>query len=143
MADHGALDFAGGTVVHVSAGVSALVAALVIGREIMSNTQMKLIMSRLFFWVLLLWFGGLVLMLDLLWQQMRSQQTFVTTTIAASAALCVWAILEIFTEQKVSATGAAIGAVVGLVTITPAAGFVTPMGASPWEHLVHYQVLVR
>mgnify|MGYP001169333649 CR=1 FL=1 len=132
LADHGALDFAGGTIVHVSTGVSALVAALIIGprnkKEQHANEAHNVPFVLL--GAALLWFGwfGFNAGSSLAANEIAAN-AFVTTTISASAALCVWAILEIFTEQKISATAAAIGAVVGLVTITPAAGFVTPMGA--------------
>ena len=131
LASHGALDFAGGTVVHISAGVSALVAAIMIGpREKKTNTDEAHNVPFVLLGAAILWFGwfgfnaGSALAADGI-----AANALVTTTLAASAALCAWAILERYFDKKVSATGAAIGAVVGLVTITPAAGFVGPISA--------------
>lgn len=132
LASHGALDFAGGTVVHVSAGVSALVAALIVGPRDNKNSHEDQAHNVPFVLLgaALLWFGwfgfnaGSSLAADGI-----AANAFVTTTVAASAALCAWALLEAIFDKKISATGAAIGSVVGLVTITPAAGFVSPMSA--------------
>ncbi|WP_245395619.1 ammonium transporter [Anthocerotibacter panamensis] len=127
----GALDFAGGTVVHITAGVSALVAALIIGkRKGYPTTPMP--PHNVPFVLLgagLLWFGwfgfnaGSAVSAGGL-----ASLAFVTTNIATAAALCTWLLLESF-FAKPSAVGAATGAVVGLVAITPAAGFVTPLSA--------------
>ncbi|MBT8486704.1 MAG: ammonium transporter, partial [Phycisphaerae bacterium] len=128
----GALDFAGGTVVHVSAGVSALVAAIVLGPR-RRDGEAEANPHNVPFVVLgasLLWFGwfgfnaGSALAADGL-----ASLAFVTTMLAAAAAVVTWVGIEMGYTGKPSATGAAIAAVVGLVTITPAAGFVTPMAA--------------
>ena len=128
----GALDFAGGTVVHISAGVSALVAARFLGprrdfrRMPLSphNVPVVLIGAGL------LWFGwfgfnaGSALAANAL-----AALAFVNTNTAAAAALLTWALLDSFRTGKMTAVGAATGAVVGLVGITPAAGYVTPPAA--------------
>ena len=132
IADLGALDFAGGTVVHISAGVSALVAALVLGKRkgIDHDAVRPHNIPFVILGAALLWFGwfgfnaGSALAADGI-----AALALVTTNLAAAAAMVTWVILERATHNRPSAAGAAIGAVVGLVTITPAAGFVTPMGA--------------
>ncbi len=132
IADLGALDFAGGTVVHVSAGVSALVAALVLGRRQLVESEEGRAHNVPFVLLgaALLWFGwfgfnaGSALAADGI-----AALAIVTTNLAAAAAMVVWVVLDVWKGRRPSAVGAATGAVVGLVTITPAAGFVTPMGA--------------
>ena len=128
----GALDFAGGTVVHVSAGVAALVAALVLGPR-QTSKHGETPPHNVPFVVLgasLLWFGwfgfnaGSALAADGV-----AALALVTTMLAAAAAVVTWVGWDIARNDRASATGAAIGAVVGLVAITPAAGFVTPMAA--------------
>ncbi len=132
MRNLGALDFAGGLVVHVSSGVSALVAAMLIGKrrgygqEPMPphNLTMTLIGAAL------LWFGwfgfnaGSALASGAL-----ATSAFLATQIAASSAALSWTIAEWFTRGKPTVLGAASGAVAGLVAITPASGFVGPMAA--------------
>ena len=127
----GALDFAGGTVVHVSAGVSALVAALVLGeRKAVGDEPRPHNVPFVILGASLLWFGwfgfngGSALAANSL-----AAVAILTTSLAAAAAMVVWVALEWKREGRPSAVGAMIGAVVGLVTITPAAGFVTPVGA--------------
>lgn len=127
----GALDFAGGTVVHISAGISALVACLILGaRKGYPSQPMPphnvpfVLLGAGLLWVG--WFGfnagsaggasGIAAL------------AFVTTNTATAAAMITWLLLETI-AGKPTAVGAATGAVVGLVAITPAAGFVTPMGA--------------
>ncbi len=132
MRNLGALDFAGGLVVHVSSGVSALVAAMLIGRrrgygqEPMPphNLTMTLIGAAL------LWFGwfgfnaGSALASGAL-----ATSAFLATQIAAASAALSWTMAEWFTRGKPTVLGAASGAVAGLVAITPASGFVGPMAA--------------
>ena len=125
----GALDFAGGTVVHISAGVSALVAARFLGprrdfrRVPLSPHNVPLVLIG----AGLLWFGwfgfnaGSALAANGL-----AALAFVNTNTAAAAAVVTWALLDSTRTGKMTAVGAATGAVVGLVGITPAAGFVTP-----------------
>jgi len=132
LGDLGALDFAGGTVVHISAGAGALVSALIIGRRIgfpeqpmgPANVPMVILGAAL------LWFGwfgfnaGSSLAADGV-----ATNAFVVTNTAAAAAMMSWLILAWLIDKKPSAIGAATGAVAGLVAITPAAGFVGPMPA--------------
>lgn len=121
----GVLDFAGGTVVHMSAGWAALAGAMFLGKR---KTQ-KSNPARITYVLLgtgLLWFGwfgfnaGSALAANGL-----AAQALGTTTVAAAAAGMAWIFYDKILGHKVSAMGACIGAVVGLVAITPAAGFVT------------------
>ena len=142
IAELGALDFAGGTVVHVSAGVSALVAALMLGRRtlVADDESRAHNVPFVLLGAALLWFGwfgfnaGSALAADGI-----AALALVTTNLAAAAAMVVWVMLDVFKGHRPSAVGAATGAVVGLVTITPAAGFVSPMGAIAiaWALLPH------
>ena len=127
-----ALDFAGGTVVHISSGVSALVCALYLGKRIdyknepttPHNTVFSLIGAGL------LWFGwfgfnaGSALSASSL-----ATNAFVATHFAAASAMLIWVIIEWLKHGKPTVVGAISGAVAGLVGVTPAAGFVTPMSA--------------
>ena len=128
----GALDFAGGTVVHVSAGTAAVVAAMMLGRRnrlgrapvVPHNVPFTLLGAGL------LWFGwfgfngGSALAANAV-----AAGAVLTTHTAAAAALTTWMLLDLFRTGTCTAVGAATGAVVGLVAITPAAGFVTPGAA--------------
>jgi Amt family ammonium transporter len=126
------LDFAGGTVVHISSGVSALVCALYMGKRIGFPKQAmpphSLVLS--FIGACLLWVGwfgfnaGSALAANGL-----ASSAFVATHLAAAAAAIGWCIAERIKNGKASALGAISGAVAGLVAITPAAGFVRPMPA--------------
>jgi Amt family ammonium transporter len=128
----GALDFAGGTVVHISSGVSALICALLIGRRIgFGHEDMRphnltyTALGAAMLWVG--WFGfnaGSELMSDNL-----ASSAFCTTHFAAAAGGLAWAFYEWITRGKPSVLGIASGVVAGLVCITPAAGFVSPMSA--------------
>jgi ammonium transporter, Amt family len=128
----GALDFAGGTVVHISSGVSALVAAWVIGPRKTFPNQLKPPHNVPFILLGagLLWFGwfgfngGSALASGSL-----ATVAFVNTNTGAAAAALMWVILEWVLKGKPTAVGIATGAVAGLVGITPAAGFVTILGA--------------
>ncbi|HOW56912.1 MAG TPA: ammonium transporter, partial [Smithellaceae bacterium] len=128
----GALDFAGGIVVHVSSGISALVFALLLGKRIGYNHK-PIRPHNLPFTVLgaaLLWFGwfgfnaGSALAADGL-----AANAFITTNTATAAAGLTWAFIEGWHIGKPTILGAATGAVAGLVSITPACGFVNPMNA--------------
>ena len=128
----GVLDFAGGTVVHINAGVSALVAALVLGSRKDYGRQ-ALLPHNVPFTLLgvgLLWFGwfgfngGSALAANEL-----ASLAFANTFLAPMATLVVWTLLDYFRTGRATAVGAATGIVVGLVAITPAAGFVSPAGA--------------
>ncbi|MDX1501255.1 MAG: ammonium transporter [Thermoanaerobaculia bacterium] len=132
LADLGALDFAGGAVVHVNAGIAALVAALVLGPRRDYGHQ-ALLPHNVPFVLLgagLLWFGwfgfnaGSALAADEV-----AALAFANTLLAPAAALVAWMLLDALTTRKMTAVGAATGIVVGLVAITPAAGFVGPMSA--------------
>jgi Amt family ammonium transporter len=128
----GALDFAGGTVVHISSGISALAAALVIGKRKGYGHQ-PMPPHNLPFTVMgasLLWFGwfgfnaGSALAANGL-----AAHAFMTTNTATAAAALGWMFTEWSSRGKPTVLGAASGAVAGLVAITPAAGYVTPMAA--------------
>jgi ammonium transporter, Amt family len=128
----GALDFAGGTVVHISSGISALVAALVIGKR-RGFPQQAMPPHNLPFTLLgagILWFGwfgfnaGSALAANGL-----ATSAFVATNTAAAAATLAWMLMDWFVKGRPTALGAASGAVAGLVAITPAAGFVSPLAS--------------
>jgi ammonium transporter, Amt family len=126
------LDFAGGTVVHISSGVSALVCALYVGKRVGFPKQPmpphSLVLS--FIGACLLWVGwfgfnaGSALQASSL-----ASSAFVATHFAAAAAAMGWSAAEWINNGRASALGAISGAVAGLVAITPAAGFVAPMPA--------------
>jgi Amt family ammonium transporter len=128
----GALDFAGGTVVHITSGVSALVCALYLGRRLgygeepmqPHNVTMTVVGTAL------LWFGWFGFNAgSALGSGGLAGTAFVNTHIAAAMASLVWMTLTWIRHRQPSVLGAAAGAVIGLVGITPAAGFVTPSGA--------------
>ncbi|MBI5886611.1 MAG: ammonium transporter [Deltaproteobacteria bacterium] len=128
----GVLDFAGGIVVHISCGISALVAALVVGkrrgypRELMPPHNLTLTFAGMG----ILWFGwfgfnaGSALASDA-----SAVMAFVTTNTAACAGTLVWTFIEWRHRGKPTMLGAMSGSVAGLGSITPAAGFVTPLPA--------------
>lgn len=128
----GALDFAGGTVVHVNAAVAALVAAIVLGkrREYPSSSLLPHNVPFVLLGAGLLWFGwfgfnaGSALAANNI-----AALAFTTTMLAPAATLVVWSFLDIMRSGKPTAVGAATAIVVGLVAITPAAGFISPMSA--------------
>ncbi|WP_442938582.1 ammonium transporter [Nostoc sp.] len=137
----GALDFAGGTVVHISSGVSALVAAIVLGPRKTHPDRLSPPHNVPFILLGagLLWFGwfgfnagsALSVASGTSGNVVTNVATtaFVATNTAAAAAALMWLILESVLRGKPTAVGAATGAVAGLVGITPAAGFVTPLSA--------------
>jgi ammonium transporter, Amt family len=132
LATLGAWDFAGGTVVHVNAGVAALVAAITVGarRDFKKagltphNVPFVLLGSGL------LWFGwfgfnaGSALLANGI-----GGLAFATTMLAPAGTLVVWTLLDLMRQGKATAVGAATAIVVGLVAVTPAAGFISPMNA--------------
>ena len=132
LADMGAWDFAGGTVVHVNAGVAALVAAMVVGKRTGYGTSAMLPhnVPTVLLGAGLLWFG---------WFGFNAGSAvaaspiaglaFVTTMFAPAATLVVWTLLDLMRTGKPSAVGCATAIVVGLVAVTPAAGFVSPVNA--------------
>jgi len=126
----GALDFAGGTVVHISSGVSALVAALVLGARRDTGHSQGHNVPFVLLGAALLWFGWFGFNAgSALGANSTAALAFVTTNAAAAVAALAWMLLEWTRTGKVTAVGAASGAVAGLVAITPAAGFVSPVGA--------------
>jgi ammonium transporter, Amt family len=128
----GAIDFAGGTVVHISSGISALVCALLIGKRLGFGTEPMpphnltyTVLGAAMLWVG--WFGfnaGSALLADEV-----ASSAFAATHFSAAAGAIGWAGMEWITRHKPSVLGASSGAVAGLVCITPAAGFVNPMPA--------------
>ena len=132
MWDMGVLDFAGGTVVHINAGIAGLVAAFVLGKRIgfgkepMAPHNLTLtIMGAAMLWVG--WFGfnaGSAVAAD-----GRAGMAMAVTQIATAAAALSWMFAEWLGKGKPSVLGIASGAVAGLVAITPASGFVDPTGA--------------
>ena len=132
LAQMGALDFAGGTVVHVNAGIAALVAAKVVGprRDYPSGALLPHSIPFTLLGAGLLWFG---------WFGFNAGSAvaangiaalaFTTTMLAPAATLVVWLLLDIGRSRNPTAVGAATAIVVGLVAITPAVGFVGPMSA--------------
>src|SRR4051794_26121939 len=127
-----ALDFAGGTVVHISSGISALVCALVLGKRLgygripmPPHSVVLSVIGAALLWVG--WFGfnaGSALAANAL-----ASNAFVTTHLAAAAATLGWMLIEWMKGGKPTVLGAISGAVAGLVVIPPAAGFTTPMYA--------------
>ena len=128
-----ALDFAGGTVVHIASGTAALAAAFVVGRRsgfgtsamIPHNVPLVLLGAGL------LWFGwfGFNAGSSFNLSSWDAANAFVVTNVAAATAMSAWSVVSWFVTKRPSASGAAAGAVAGLVAITPAAGFVGVMPA--------------
>jgi Amt family ammonium transporter len=132
LADMGAWDFAGGTVVHVNAGAAALVAALVVGRrqEYGSSSLLPHSVPLTLLGSGLLWFGWFGFNAgSALAASPIAGLAFVTTMLAPAATLVVWTFLDLMRSGKPTAVGAATAIVVGLVAITPAAGFISPINA--------------
>jgi ammonium transporter, Amt family len=128
----GALDFAGGTVVHVNAGVAALVAAIIVGKR-RDYPSSGLLPHNVPFTLLgagLLWFGwfgfnaGSALAANGI-----AALAFAATMLAPAGTLVVWTLLDVARAKKPTAVGCATAIVVGLVAVTPAAGYVGPMSA--------------
>ena len=128
----GALDFAGGTVVHVNAGIAALVAALVIGKR-KDYPSSSLLPHNVPFTLLgagLLWFGWFGFNAgSALAASPSAALAFTTTFLAPMGTLVVWTLLDYMRSGKPTAVGCATGIVVGLVAVTPAAGYIGPMSA--------------
>jgi Amt family ammonium transporter len=132
LAKWGALDFAGGTVVHVNAAAAALVAAIVVGKrqEYPSSSLLPHSVPLTLLGAGLLWFGWFGFNAgSALAASPVAGLAFVTTMLAPAATLLVWTFLDAFRSRKPTAVGAATAIVVGLVAITPAAGFISPMSA--------------
>jgi len=130
--DLGALDFAGGTVVHINAGIAAFMAAIFIGKRKGAENK-SILPHNLPFTILgtaLLWFGWFGFNAgSALGANEVAVNAFVVTNTAAAAAGLAWAILDWIFHEKPTVLGTATGAVAGLVAITPAAGFVSAMSA--------------
>jgi Amt family ammonium transporter len=129
----GALDFAGGIVVHTSSGVSALVLALLIGKRVGYGKGVAFTPHNMPFTVLggaLLWFGWFGFNAgSALGANELAAHAFITTNTATAAAGLTWALIEWKHNGTPTALGAVTGAVAGLVAITPACGFVSPINA--------------
>lgn len=130
--DRGALDFAGGTVVHISSGIAALVAAVLVGHRVsFGKTEAK--PHNLTYTVLgaaFLWFGWFGFNAGSAWAADNlAANAFVVTNVAAAMGAISWVAAQWLREGKPSVLAGAAGAVAGLVGITPAAGFVTPAAA--------------
>lgn len=132
----GAIDFAGGNVVHISSGVAGLVVAIVLGkRKNMSDTAPHNLLLTLL-GATLIWFGwfgfnvGSALTIDEV-----AMTAFINTNTAAAAGLIGWILAEWLINKKPTMLGAVSGAIAGLVAITPGAGFVTPF-SSVWIGLI-------
>ena len=132
LAKAGALDFAGGAVVHVNAAAAALVAALVVGPR-KDYGRHAMLPHNVPFTLLgagLLWFGWFGFNAgSALAASTTAVLAFVNTLLAPAAALATWTALDLWREGRVTAVGAATAIVVGLVAVTPAAGFVGPVAA--------------
>ncbi len=130
--DYGAMDFAGGTVVHITSGVSALVAALMLGKRVGFGKE-KMEPHDLTMTVLgagLLWFGWFGFNAgSALGANALAANAFVVTNTAAAMGALTWMTVSWIRHGHPSVLGAAAGAVAGLVGITPAAGFVSPASA--------------
>jgi Amt family ammonium transporter len=132
LAKWGALDFAGGTVVHVNAAVAALAAAIAVGKrqEYPSSSLLPHSVPLTLLGAGLLWFGWFGFNAgSALAASPIAGLAFVTTMLAPAATLLVWTFLDAARSRKPTAVGAATAIVVGLVAITPAAGFISPLSA--------------
>jgi len=130
LADMGAWDFAGGTVVHVNAAAAALVAAIVVGKrqEYPSSSLVPHSVPLTLLGAGLLWFGWFGFNAgSALAASPIASLAFVTTMLAPAGTLVVWTVLDLVRTGKPTAVGCATAIVVGLVAITPAAGFISPM----------------
>jgi Amt family ammonium transporter len=129
LSSHGELDFAGGTVVHINSGVAGLVAAMMLGARkekllLPNNVPLVVLGAGILFFG---WFGfnaGSALAADNI-----AGWAMLNTTLATAAAMLTWMVLEYIHFKKPTIVGLATGIVAGLVAITPAAGFVNPVGA--------------
>ncbi|AHK42709.1 ammonium transport protein [Ensifer adhaerens OV14] len=128
----GALDFAGGTVVHINAGVAGLIGAIMVGKrtgfgkDMMAPHSMTLTLVG----AAMLWFGWFGFNAGSnLEASGGAMLATVNTFLATAAAILSWSVVETFTRGKASMLGAASGMIAGLVAITPAAGIAGPMGA--------------
>jgi Amt family ammonium transporter len=128
----GALDFAGGTVVHINAGVAALAAVLIVGKRrgygkeafVPHNLTMTILGTGI------LWFGWFGFNAgSALGANGLAASAFLATNLGAATGACGWALIDAVKGRKTTSLGIASGAVAGLVAITPASGYVGPLGA--------------
>ena len=127
-----ALDFAGGTVVHITAGLASVVAALVVGQRIDYHRTAALPhnVTYVVLGAALLWFGWFGFNAgSALSANTTAVVAFANTFFAPATALVVWLLIDLWRARKATAVGAATAVVVGLVAITPAAGFISPRSA--------------
>ena len=126
----GTLDFAGGTVVHINAGVTALVLSWMVGPRLQRHNDQPANLGLVLIGTSILWLGwygfnaGSALAIDNV-----AVQAMLTTTVATAVAMVAWQLLEVSFTGKVSLVGTCTGTVCGLVAITPAAGYITISGA--------------
>ena len=147
--DGGALDFAGGTVVHINAGIAAVAAAILVGKRRRPGLEPHnvpfVVLGAAILWIG--WFGfnaGSQLAADGV-----AVQAFVNTNTAAAVAAVAWALLSYIHTGRISAVGVATGVVAGLVAVTPAAGWVGTMGSFAiglgagiiCHYAVHFEIL--
>ena len=147
--DGGALDFAGGTVVHINAGIAAVAAAILVGKRrspgLEPHSVPFVVLGAAILWIG--WFGfnaGSQLAADGV-----AVQAFVNTNTAAAVAAVAWALLSYIHTGRISAVGVATGVVAGLVAVTPAAGWVGTMGSFAiglgagiiCHYAVHFEIL--
>lgn len=134
----GVLDFAGGTVVHISAGFAALAGAMFLGRRKAHIEQKSHTAVNVPYVILgtgLLWFGWFGFNAgSALESNSLAVLAFINTNLASASAMLAWMLFDLVRGKKASAVGACVGAVVGLVAITPAAGFV-----SLWQQPSHWR----
>ena len=127
LAELGAVDFAGGNVVHISSGVSGLILAIILGRRSgIEHTSYRVHnIPFVFLGAALLWFGWFGFNAgSALGANGLAAHAFFTSALASGAALLVWMVIDIIKDGKPTLVGASTGLVVGLVAITPGAGFV-------------------
>lgn len=129
--ERGALDFAGGTVVHINSGIAAIVAAWMVGPRInLKKASKPNSIPFVLLGMAVLWLGwnGFNAGSELA-SNARAVNAFLVTNIAASVSMATWMICEYMLTKKINPIGAACGAIAGLVAITPACGFVEPIYA--------------
>ena len=129
--ERGALDFAGGTVVHINSGIAALVAAWMVGPRInLKKASKPNSIPFVLLGMAMLWFGwnGFNAGSELA-SNARAVNAFLVTNIAASVSMVTWMVCEYMLTKKINPIGTACGAIAGLVAITPACGFVEPIYA--------------
>jgi Amt family ammonium transporter len=150
LATLGALDYAGGTVVHINAGISALVLAMYLGprKEFGRMATVPHHVPSVLLGAALLWFGWFGFNAgSALEANKAAVLAFVNTMLSPMASLATWMALDYLRTKQMTAIGAATGLVVGLVAITPAAGFVSPLSALLMGFLAtfpsYYAILLR